>query len=237
MSRALVIGSGVAGPAVALFLQRAGWDVEIFEACRRARRLRRALPQRRHQRPRRARPARTPRADRRRGAPLAAHGHVVEHRQGARHGAERSGSRARARQRRGASRHPASRAARGRAAGRDPDHLRRAARAHRADGCLGARDLRRRAHRRPGDLLVGADGVGSPTRRHIDPDAPAPAYSRPRRVSAASPALPGSRPPPRRSTWCSADARSSATSCATTARCTGSRTSRIPPPIARRFEP
>ena len=32
MSRALIIGSGVAGPAVALFLQRAGWDVEIFEA-------------------------------------------------------------------------------------------------------------------------------------------------------------------------------------------------------------
>ena len=28
-----------------------------------------------------------------------------------------------------------------------------------------------------GDLLIGADGVGSPTRRHIDPDAPAPAYS------------------------------------------------------------
>src|SRR5687768_13286263 len=32
MSRALVIGSGVAGPAVALFLRRAGWEVEIFEA-------------------------------------------------------------------------------------------------------------------------------------------------------------------------------------------------------------
>ena len=28
-----------------------------------------------------------------------------------------------------------------------------------------------------GDLLVGADGVSSPTRRHIDPDAPAPASS------------------------------------------------------------
>src|SRR4030095_8012749 len=32
MSRALIIGSAGAGPAVALFLQRAGWDVEIFEA-------------------------------------------------------------------------------------------------------------------------------------------------------------------------------------------------------------
>jgi 2-polyprenyl-6-methoxyphenol hydroxylase-like FAD-dependent oxidoreductase len=32
MPRALVIGSGVAGPATALFLQRAGWDVEVFEA-------------------------------------------------------------------------------------------------------------------------------------------------------------------------------------------------------------
>ena len=32
MPRALIIGSGVAGPTVALFLQRAGWDTEIFEA-------------------------------------------------------------------------------------------------------------------------------------------------------------------------------------------------------------
>ena len=31
MSRALVIGAGVAGPAVAMFLQRAGWEVEIYE--------------------------------------------------------------------------------------------------------------------------------------------------------------------------------------------------------------
>lgn len=28
-----------------------------------------------------------------------------------------------------------------------------------------------------GDLLVGADGIGSPTRRHVDPDAPEPVYS------------------------------------------------------------
>lgn len=32
MPKALIIGGGVAGPAVALFLQRAGWDTEIFEA-------------------------------------------------------------------------------------------------------------------------------------------------------------------------------------------------------------
>ena len=32
MPRALVIGSGVAGPAVAMFLASDGWDVEIFEA-------------------------------------------------------------------------------------------------------------------------------------------------------------------------------------------------------------
>lgn len=32
MPKALIIGGGVAGPAVALFLQRSGWDVEIFEA-------------------------------------------------------------------------------------------------------------------------------------------------------------------------------------------------------------
>jgi len=32
MPRAIVIGSGVAGPAVAQFLHRAGWDAEIYEA-------------------------------------------------------------------------------------------------------------------------------------------------------------------------------------------------------------
>lgn len=32
MPKALIIGGGVAGPAVALFLQRAGWEAEIFEA-------------------------------------------------------------------------------------------------------------------------------------------------------------------------------------------------------------
>lgn len=32
MPKALIIGGGVAGPAAALFLRRAGWDAEIFEA-------------------------------------------------------------------------------------------------------------------------------------------------------------------------------------------------------------
>jgi len=32
MSQAIIVGSGVAGPAVALFLQRAGWNVEVFES-------------------------------------------------------------------------------------------------------------------------------------------------------------------------------------------------------------
>ena len=32
MPRALVIGAGVAGPATALFLKKAGWEAEIFEA-------------------------------------------------------------------------------------------------------------------------------------------------------------------------------------------------------------
>ena len=32
MPKALIVGGGVAGPAAALFLRRAGWDVEIFEA-------------------------------------------------------------------------------------------------------------------------------------------------------------------------------------------------------------
>ncbi|MGB3327617.1 MAG: FAD-dependent monooxygenase, partial [Thermomicrobiales bacterium] len=32
MSKAIVIGGGVAGPATALFLRRAGWDCEIYEA-------------------------------------------------------------------------------------------------------------------------------------------------------------------------------------------------------------
>lgn len=30
--RALIVGGGIGGPALALFLQRAGWDVEIYEA-------------------------------------------------------------------------------------------------------------------------------------------------------------------------------------------------------------
>ena len=32
MPRAIVIGAGVAGPATAMFLQRAGWDVQVYEA-------------------------------------------------------------------------------------------------------------------------------------------------------------------------------------------------------------
>src|SRR5215203_3178792 len=32
MPRALVLGAGVAGPAAAMFLLRAGWDVEVFDA-------------------------------------------------------------------------------------------------------------------------------------------------------------------------------------------------------------
>lgn len=32
MPRALIIGAGVAGPVTAMFLLRAGWDVEVFEA-------------------------------------------------------------------------------------------------------------------------------------------------------------------------------------------------------------
>jgi 2-polyprenyl-6-methoxyphenol hydroxylase-like FAD-dependent oxidoreductase len=32
MPKALIIGAGVAGPATALFLQKAGWDAEIFES-------------------------------------------------------------------------------------------------------------------------------------------------------------------------------------------------------------
>jgi 2-polyprenyl-6-methoxyphenol hydroxylase-like FAD-dependent oxidoreductase len=30
--KALIIGSGIAGPAVAMFLQRAGIDAEVYEA-------------------------------------------------------------------------------------------------------------------------------------------------------------------------------------------------------------
>lgn len=32
MPRALIVGGGVAGPTTAMFLRRAGWDVEVFEA-------------------------------------------------------------------------------------------------------------------------------------------------------------------------------------------------------------
>ena len=55
MPRALVIGGGVAGPAVAQLLARDGWDTHVYEAHARARPVRGPVPQRRDERPRRPR--------------------------------------------------------------------------------------------------------------------------------------------------------------------------------------
>lgn len=176
MSRALVIGSGVAGPAVALFFRRAGWDVEIFEA------------------------AETPDAytglflnvatnglavldefglrDR-----LVAEGHhspnmVMWSSTGKRLGTVPNGP-AREPERgsvvvRRAVLHRVLRDA-ALEAGIPINFAARLERIEQTDASVRATFADGRTA--TGDLLIGADGVGSPTRRHIDPDAPAPAYS------------------------------------------------------------
>ena len=233
MPRALVIGGGVAGPAVALFLQRAGWDVEIFEAAAEpdpyaglflnvATNGLAVLD--------RARPARSARGRR---APRARHGHVAS--TGKRlgtvpNGPAREPERGSVVVRRGVL-HQVLREAAQR--GRHPDHVRRAARAR------SSRRMPRCARSSPTAAPPRATSSSAPT-ASVRPRAAISTRMPRRRVlaassaSAASPACPGSRRRPTRSTWCSARARSSATSCATTARCTGSRTSPRRDATARR---
>jgi 2-polyprenyl-6-methoxyphenol hydroxylase-like FAD-dependent oxidoreductase len=176
MPRALVIGSGVAGPAVAMFLASDGWDVEIFEAAAKpddyagaflnvatnaltvldALAFRERLLSDAHPAPHMIMWSSTgkqlgsvpngPAGDPARGGAIVRRGWL--HRV-LREGAEDRGI-------------PIRFGARltGIAAAPDVVH------ATFADG-----------HRASADILVGCDGIGSPTRTHIDAHAPNPRYS------------------------------------------------------------
>lgn len=176
MPRALIIGSGIAGPATALFLQRAGWDVEIFEAAAEPDAYaglflnvatnglavldRLGLRER-----------------------LVADGHRSPHlvmwsSTGRRLGTVPNGpvhepGRGSVVVRRGILHRVLREAAQ--EAGIPLTFGARLERIEQADASVRAIFADGRVA--TGDLLVGADGVGSPTRRHIDPDAPTPAYS------------------------------------------------------------
>jgi len=176
MSRALIIGCGVAGPAVALFLQRAGWDVEVFEA------------------------AEEPDAYAGLFLNVATNGLSVLEQLGLRERVVAEGHRSphmvmwssTGRQLGTVPNGPAREPERGSVVVRRGSlHrvLREAAqhagipitfgarleRIEQTDAAVHATFADGRTG--TGDLLVGADGVSSATRRHIDPDAPAPAYS------------------------------------------------------------
>jgi 2-polyprenyl-6-methoxyphenol hydroxylase-like FAD-dependent oxidoreductase len=176
MPRALIIGSGVAGPATALFLQRAGWDVEIFEA------------------------ADEPDAYAGLFLNVATNGLAVLDQLGLRERLVAEGHRSpnmvmwssTGRELGTVPNGPAREPERGSVVVRRGilhRVLREAAQEAGIPITFGAwleridetgaavRAIFADGRTADGDLLVGADGVGSPTRRHIDPDAPAPAYS------------------------------------------------------------
>ena len=176
MRTALVIGAGVAGPAAALFLVRAGWDVELFEAdsvpdpfeglflnvatnglaVLEQLGLRERLVSHGRRAPHMILRSRTgrmlgtvpngPAGDLERGSVIV--------RRGALHEVLREGA--------AAAGVPLSSGARLVSI----DETATSVRATFADG--------RTAE---GDILIGADGIGSPTRRWIDPSAPEPRYS------------------------------------------------------------
>jgi len=176
MPRALIIGSGVAGPATAVFLRRAGWDVEIFEAADEPDAYaglflnvatnglavldQLGLRER-----------------------LVAEGHRSPHlvmwsNTGKRLGTVPNGPAGRPELgsvvvRRGILHRVLREAAQ--EAGIPITFGARLERIEQSDAAVRAMFADGRIA--TGDLLVGADGVGSPTRRHIDPDAPVPAYS------------------------------------------------------------
>ena len=176
MPRALVIGSGVAGPATALFLQRAGWDVEVFEA------------------------AAEPDAYAGLFLNVATNGLAVLDRLGLRDRLVAAGHRAPEMVMWSSTGKRLGTVPNGPA--REPERgsvvvrrgilhqvLREAVVQAGIPITFGARrerieqsDASVRAifadgRTVVGDVVIGADGVGSPTRRHIDPDAPPPTYS------------------------------------------------------------
>jgi 2-polyprenyl-6-methoxyphenol hydroxylase-like FAD-dependent oxidoreductase len=176
MPRALIIGGGVAGPATALFLRRAGWDVEIFEA------------------------ADEPDAYAGLFLNVATNGLAVLDQLGLRERLVAEGHRSphlvmwssTGKQLGTVPNGPAREPERGSVVVRRGilhRVLREAAQEAGIPIAFGARlerieetDAAVRAifadgRAADGDVLIGADGVGSPTRRHIDADAPAPAYS------------------------------------------------------------
>lgn len=176
MPRALIIGSGVAGPATALFLRRAGWEVEIFEAADAPDAyaglflnvatnglavlgqlgLRERLVDEGHRSPHLVMWSST-------GKRL---GSVPN-------GPAREPERGSVVVRRGILHRVLREAAQ--EAGISITFGARLERIEQADASVGVAFADGRTA--TGDLLVGADGVGSPTRRHIDPDAPAPSFS------------------------------------------------------------
>ena len=229
MPRALIIGSGVAGPAVALFLRRTGWDVEIYEAANAPDPyaglflnvatnglavldelgLREPLVAEAHRAPNMVMWSSTGRElgtvpNGPAGQP--ARGSVVV--------------------RRGILHRVLREAAQG--AGIP---IRFGARLERIEQTVALRVVKPVEQAAPRPATSSSAPTGSGLRRaatsmRMPPHPRTPDSS----ASAASPTCPASRPLPTRSTWCSGGARSSATSCATTARCTGSPTSRAPPP-------
>ncbi|HWH26685.1 MAG TPA: NAD(P)/FAD-dependent oxidoreductase [Pseudolysinimonas sp.] len=176
MPHALVIGAGVAGPAVALFLQRAGWKATIYEAAPTPDPyaglflnvatnglsvldelgLRDRVVADGHRAPHMVMWSRTgarlgtvpngPAGDPERGSVVVRRGHL--------HQVLRDAATAA-----GIEIHDSARLT---TIDETPDGVR----ATFADGRVAE-----------GDILIGCDGIGSPTRTWIDPDAPAPAYS------------------------------------------------------------
>ena len=222
MPRALVIGSGVAGPATALFLQRAGWDVEVFEA------------------------AAEPDAYAGLFLNVATNGLAVLDRLGLRDRLVAAGHRAPEMVMWSSTGKRLGTVPNGPA--REPERGSVVVRRGICTRCFARRWCRPASRSRSGPGSSGSSSRMPRYARSSPTDAPSwatcssgpTAWARRRAATstrmprrrrtpdswgwAGSPVCPASRRPPTRSTWSSGAARSSATSCATTARCTGSRT-------------